>query len=108
MPSTSTTNSITRCSRCHMAGHAAMDCKVPFLRSACPFCKRLGHSEAECRLKRKAEASEREAASALRKAEAEKRKEAWEAKQAEYMEKKAAWQAQRAKKRAARNGQQLV
>lgn len=79
---------------------------MPFLRSMCAFCKKLGHSEADCRLKYSAEVSKREAEAGFRKAEAAQRKKLWEAKQAEYMEKKAAWQAKRVHQ-TARNGQRI-
>jgi len=37
-----------RCSRCGVAGHAAVDCKKPFMKPQCSQCNRLGHLKANC------------------------------------------------------------
>merc|ERR1712232_1330057 len=49
------------CARCGAADHHQSSCPKAFLRSFCSYCRRAGHSESECGLKRKAEAEKRKA-----------------------------------------------
>ena len=83
------------CTRCRKEGHAAKDCKLPFLRS-----RTLADERAEVRAIRLQERAQARAEWEAREAKREKKRAEWEARQAENEPKRAAWEARRAQRKA--------
>jgi hypothetical protein len=83
------------CTRCRKEGHAAKDCKLPFLRS-----RTLADERAEVRAIRLQERAQARAEWEAREAKREKKRAEWEARQAEDEPKRAAWEARRAQRKA--------